>query len=66
MARTICTRYPDLKAYFASDRRWKEKYYQNIFDAIGCGMAYLANMVKIAIVRFINPMKYILCVQTIR
>jgi Holliday junction resolvasome RuvABC endonuclease subunit len=42
LARTICTKYPDLKAYFASDRRWKEKYYQNIFDAIGCGMAYLA------------------------
>lgn len=42
LARTICIRYPDLKAYFASDRRWKEKYYQNIFDAIGCGMAYIA------------------------
>jgi Holliday junction resolvasome RuvABC endonuclease subunit len=42
LARTICTLYPELKAYFASDRRWKEKYYQNIFDAIGCGMAYLA------------------------
>ncbi|OGC95060.1 MAG: hypothetical protein A2W25_04645 [candidate division Zixibacteria bacterium RBG_16_53_22] len=42
LARTICTRYPDLKAYLESDRRWKERYYQNIFDAIGCGMAYLS------------------------
>jgi Holliday junction resolvasome RuvABC endonuclease subunit len=41
LARTICTRYPELKAYLKSDKRWKERYYQNIFDAIGCGMAYL-------------------------
>ena len=41
LARTICTRYPELKPYFESDKRWKERYYQNIFDAIGCGMAYL-------------------------
>lgn len=41
LARTICTRYPDLKAYFESDKRWKERYYQNIFDAIGCGLAWL-------------------------
>jgi Holliday junction resolvasome RuvABC endonuclease subunit len=30
LARTICTRYPELKAYFKSDKRWKERYYQNI------------------------------------
>ena len=41
LARTVCTRYPELKPYLSSDKRWKERYYQNIFDAIGCGMAYL-------------------------
>jgi crossover junction endodeoxyribonuclease RuvC len=40
VARTIAVRYPEMKVYLTSDRRWKVRYYQNIFDAIACGMTY--------------------------
>lgn len=40
VARTIAVRYPEMKVYLTSDRRWKVRYYQNIFDAIACGLTY--------------------------
>lgn len=41
VARTIAVRYPEMRVYLTSDRRWKVRYYQNIFDAIACGLTYL-------------------------
>jgi Holliday junction resolvasome RuvABC endonuclease subunit len=40
LARTLAVRFPEMRAYLESNRRWRERYYQNIFDAIACGLAY--------------------------
>jgi len=34
VAKAICTKYPELKVYLTQDRGWKEKYHQNMFDAV--------------------------------
>ena len=31
-------RYPQLKVYLSQDRKWKEKYYANMFDAVALGL----------------------------
>lgn len=41
LARTVAVRYPELRAYLQSNRRWRERYYQNAFDAIACGLTFL-------------------------
>jgi Holliday junction resolvasome RuvABC endonuclease subunit len=38
VARVVASRYPELKSYLTSDRRWKEKYYFNMFDAVALGL----------------------------
>lgn len=42
LARTVSVRYPEMRAYLESNRRWRERYYQNAFDAIACGLALYA------------------------
>lgn len=42
MARTVSVRYPEMLAYLESNRRWRERYYLNAFDAIACGLAFIA------------------------
>lgn len=42
LARTVTVKYPELIPHLESNRRWRERYYQNAFDAIGVGMAFLA------------------------
>ena len=34
VAHPIATKYPELKVYLTPDRGWKERYHQNMFDAI--------------------------------
>jgi len=34
VAKAICTKYPELKVYLTQDRGWKERYHQNMFDAV--------------------------------
>jgi len=41
VARVLSARFPELKAYRESNRRWRERYYQNMFDAVACGLTYL-------------------------
>jgi crossover junction endodeoxyribonuclease RuvC len=41
VARTLAVRYPELKVYLTSDRKWKVRYHLNMFDAVACGLAYL-------------------------
>ncbi len=41
VAHVLSARYPELKAYRESNRRWRERYYQNMFDAVACGLTYL-------------------------
>ena len=38
LARVIVSKYPRLKVYLTQDRAWKEKYHQNMFDAVALGM----------------------------
>lgn len=39
VARAMVSRYPELKPYLTSDRRWKERYHRNMFDAVALGLA---------------------------
>ncbi|MCL4518125.1 MAG: crossover junction endodeoxyribonuclease RuvC, partial [Thaumarchaeota archaeon] len=39
VAQEICHRFPELVPYLSSDRRWKEEFYLNMFDAVALGLA---------------------------
>ena len=34
VAKALCSKYPELKVYLTQDRGWKERYHQNMFDAV--------------------------------
>lgn len=38
VARVVVARYPELRVYLTQDRAWKERYHQNMFDAVALGM----------------------------
>jgi crossover junction endodeoxyribonuclease RuvC len=38
LARVVVSKYPELKVYLTQDRVWKERYHQNMFDAVALGM----------------------------
>lgn len=38
VARAVISRFPELKVYLTQDRAWKERYHQNMFDAVAVGM----------------------------
>jgi len=46
VAREIVARFPELKAYLFSDRRWKEKHFYNTFDVIALGVAACSRKVQ--------------------
>jgi Holliday junction resolvasome RuvABC endonuclease subunit len=39
VARVMVSHHPELKPYLTSDRRWKERYHRNMFDAVALGVA---------------------------
>lgn len=39
VAQEICRRFPELMPYLSSDRKWKERFYFNMFDAVALGVA---------------------------
>ena len=41
VAKIISAMIPELAVYQESNRRWRERYYQNMFDAVACGLTYL-------------------------
>ncbi|MFZ1685520.1 MAG: crossover junction endodeoxyribonuclease RuvC [Candidatus Zixiibacteriota bacterium] len=41
VANVLSAKFPELKAYREADRKWRERYYQNMFDAVACGLTYL-------------------------
>lgn len=43
LAKVIALRYPELKVYLESDKKWKIRYWQNIFDAIAVGLTFLSS-----------------------
>jgi len=38
VARVVARRYPELSVYLTQDRAWKERFHQNMFDAVALGM----------------------------
>jgi len=38
VARAVVLTFPELKVFLTQDRKWKEKYHQNMFDAVALGM----------------------------
>ncbi|HEX2896611.1 MAG TPA: crossover junction endodeoxyribonuclease RuvC [candidate division Zixibacteria bacterium] len=41
VAHVVCYHYPELRAFNDSKKLWQERYYQNMFDAVACGLTYL-------------------------
>jgi Holliday junction resolvasome RuvABC endonuclease subunit len=38
VARAVVAKYPELKVYIGQDRKWKNRYHSNMFDAVAVGM----------------------------
>jgi crossover junction endodeoxyribonuclease RuvC len=38
VARAVCAQYPELKAYLDQNRKWKDKFHSNMFDAVALGI----------------------------
>lgn len=38
VAEKICKKYPELKIYMNQDKKWKDRYHQNMFDAVALGV----------------------------
>lgn len=38
LAQALALTYPDLQVFVNQDRKWKERYFQNMFDAVGLGL----------------------------
>jgi len=34
VAKVVISRYPELRVYLTQDRKWKQKYHENMFDAV--------------------------------
>jgi len=43
ISKVIVSKYPNLKVYLSQDRAWKDRYHQNMFDAIALGLMALSN-----------------------
>jgi Holliday junction resolvasome RuvABC endonuclease subunit len=39
VARILCSRYPELRIYLGQTHKYKEKYWQNMFDAVAVGLS---------------------------
>ncbi len=38
VAKIVIAQYPELKVYLNQDRKWKEDYHLNMFDAVALGI----------------------------
>jgi len=38
VSRVVVSRYPELSVFYNQDRKWKETYHQNMFDAVALGI----------------------------
>ncbi len=43
VAKVMVSEFPELKVYLSQDRKWKEAYHHNMFDAIAVGMTALTD-----------------------
>jgi Holliday junction resolvasome RuvABC endonuclease subunit len=39
VARAMVSHYPELRPYLTADRRWKERYHRNMYDAVALAIA---------------------------
>jgi len=39
LAHVLISTYPELRPYLSSNRRWKERFHRNMFDAVGLAVA---------------------------
>jgi Holliday junction resolvasome RuvABC endonuclease subunit len=39
VAKIICSKFPELRIYFGQTHKYKDKYWQNMFDAVAVGLA---------------------------
>ena len=46
LSEVIVSKIPELKVYLTQDRAWKERFHQNMFDAVGLGLMALSDMNK--------------------
>jgi len=46
LSEVIVSKIPKLKIYLTQDRAWKERYHQNMFDAVGLGLMALSSKNK--------------------
>ncbi|MBM4305165.1 MAG: crossover junction endodeoxyribonuclease RuvC [Deltaproteobacteria bacterium] len=46
VARAVVSTFPELRVFLTQDRKWKARYHQNMFDAVGLGMIF-ANHEKV-------------------
>jgi crossover junction endodeoxyribonuclease RuvC len=44
VAKAVVSKYPDMKVYLTQDRKWKEAYHHNMFDAVALGIMTVENM----------------------
>jgi Holliday junction resolvasome RuvABC endonuclease subunit len=42
VAKAICRRFAELRVHLTQDRKWKERYWQNMFDAIALALHHQA------------------------
>ena len=42
LSEVIVSKYPELKVYLSQDKIWKDRYHQNMFDAIALGLMALS------------------------
>jgi len=43
LSQVIVAKYPELRVYLTQDKKWKERYHQNMFDAVALGLMAIEN-----------------------
>ena len=46
VAQGVSRRFPELAPYLSPDRKWKEEFYLNMFDAVALGVAASSSKVR--------------------
>jgi len=42
VAKIVTARYPELKVCLTQDRKWKQRFHENMFDAVGLALTRLS------------------------
>jgi len=43
LSQVVVAKYPELRIFMTQDKKWKERYHQNMFDAVALGLMALGN-----------------------